>query len=84
MSGIKMTLAEYIKEIGEQKVADLVDVSRTTTKSWRYFVRTPKVKQAKKLINISNGLLDWESIYGDTQNMEVDRAIRAAENQDAS
>jgi hypothetical protein len=84
MAEIKMTLSEYIKEIGEQNLADLIGVSRTTTKSWRYFVRTPKVKQAKKLINISNGLLDWESIYGDTHNMEVDRAIRATENQDAS
>ena len=33
MAEIKMTLSEYIKEIGEQNLADLIGVSRTTTKS---------------------------------------------------
>ena len=46
-----MKLKEYIQKVGEQELADKMNVSKNTIISWRYGARQPSVKQAKKLIS---------------------------------
>ena len=59
-----MKLKEYIQKVGEQELADKMNVSKNTFISWRYGARQPSVKQAKKLISMTGRALDWEDIYG--------------------
>jgi hypothetical protein len=75
-SEIQITLSEYIQTVGIDEVARLISTSPSTVKAWRYYTRTPRVKQAKILIQISNGILNWESIYGLVTDTNTDRAIR--------
>lgn len=60
----RYTLKEYIEFIGTEPAAELFGCSPATTKSWRYGLRQPSIKQAKKIIQASGGKLDFESIYG--------------------
>ena len=76
MNEIKLTLSEYIQVVGIDEVANEIGASFSTVKAWRYYSRVPRVKQAKILIQISNGILNWESIYGLVTDTNTDRAIR--------
>jgi hypothetical protein len=60
----RYTLKEYIEFVGTEPAAELFDCSPATTKAWRYGLRQPSIKQAKKIIKASGGKLDFESIYG--------------------
>ena len=60
----RYTLKEYIEFIGTEPAAELFGCSPATTKSWRYGLRQPSIKQAKKIIQAAGGKLDFESIYG--------------------
>ena len=59
-----MKLKEYIQKVGEQELADKMNVSKNTIISWRYGARQPSVKQPKNLISMTGRALDWEDIYG--------------------
>ena len=72
---LQITLSEYIQQVGYQTVTKMTGASESTVKAWRYFNRVPRVKQAKKLIVHSHGLLSWESIYGLAEDTETDRAF---------
>ena len=69
----KISLKAYIALIGNQSAAKLFDCSPATTKSWRYGLRQPSIRQAKKIILASEGKLDFESIFGplDESNTET-------------
>ena len=58
------TLAMYIQFLGKEKAAKEWNVSEHTVEAWRYGHRQPSVKQAKRIIKLTSGRLDWESIYG--------------------
>ena len=60
----RITLKKYIEFIGTEPAAELFDCSAASTKAWRYGLRQPSIKQAKKIIRASGGKLDFESIYG--------------------
>ena len=60
----RITLKKYIEFIGTEPAAELFDCSPASTKAWRYGLRQPSIKQAKKIIKASGGKLDFESIFG--------------------
>ena len=60
----RITLKKYIVFIGTDPAAELFDCSSASTKAWRYGLRQPSIKQAKKIIKASGGKLDFESIFG--------------------
>ena len=73
---IRVTLSEYIQDVSYQIVAKNTGASESTVKAWRYYNRVPRIKQAKSLMQTSQGLLTWESIYGPVEQKNTDRAIR--------
>ena len=60
----RVTLKKYIEFLGTEPAAELFDCSSASTKAWRYGLRQPSIKQAKKIIKASGGKLDFESIFG--------------------
>ena len=58
-------LKEYIQFLGKQKAAKEWDVSEHTIEAWRYGHRQPSIKQAKRIIKLTEGRLNFEGIYGD-------------------
>ena len=42
----------------------ICDVSVHAVRSWYYGTRQPTVKQAKKIMLVTNQALTWEDIYG--------------------
>jgi|MDSW01.1.fsa_nt_gb hypothetical protein len=73
---VRLTLSEYIQHIGIEDLADEIGTSVSTVKAWRYYARVPRIKQSKMLMQLSKGVLTWESIYGLTKDINNDRAIR--------
>lgn len=59
----KITLPQFIDGLGAGKVAGLIGVDPATVRYWRNFVNCPRPESAAKLIELSLGLLSWESIY---------------------
>ena len=59
-----ISLSEFINLIGTDLAADLFEVSADTVKSYKYGYRQPSLKVAKRIMRITNGRLNFESIYG--------------------
>ena len=64
-------LQEYIKNRGRENVAETCDVSVHAVRSWYYGTRQPTVKQAKKIMLVTNQALTWEDIYGPIEEEET-------------
>jgi hypothetical protein len=60
----KISLPDFINFIGVDAAGTLFKVSRHTAASYKYGLRQPSTKVAKRIMNITNGKLDFESIYG--------------------
>ncbi|MDA9266534.1 hypothetical protein N9P69_00905 [Gammaproteobacteria bacterium] len=60
----RYTLKEYIEFLGTEAAAELFDSKPDTVKSWRYGMRQPSIQQAKVIMQVTGGKLDFESIYG--------------------
>ena len=58
-----MTLAEYIKTLGNPAAAALFKVSPGTAKAWRYGYRSPSTDNAKQIIEVTGGKVGWNEIY---------------------
>jgi|TARA_R100000664_G_C2732803_1_gene122978 hypothetical protein len=65
----RYTLKQYIEFLGMPEAAEKFECSIASIKSWRYGYRQPSVDQAKKIIKASNGRLDFESIYGNLEDI---------------
>ena len=76
MARIRITLSEYIQDVGIESIAKDLGTSESTVKAWRYYARAPRVKQAKQLMLHSRGMLTWDSIYGSPEDLDTDRAVR--------
>ena len=76
MGSIRVTLSEYIQDIGIENIAKDLGTSESTVKAWRYFNRVPRIKQAKQLMQHSRGILTCDSIYGPPEQVDSDRADR--------
>lgn len=58
-----MDLIEWLEAMGNKKVTALLEVSVETIYQWKRGDTSPKVMMAHKIIELSNGLVDWESVY---------------------
>ena len=65
----RYTLKEYIEFIGMKEAAVKFDCSLHTIRAWRWGHRQPSVDQAKAIIRASEGKLDFESIYGNLEDI---------------
>jgi len=61
----KITLSSYIQFLGKDKASEDWQVSKHTIEAWRYGHRQPSIRQAKRIIKLTDGRLDFEGIYGD-------------------
>jgi hypothetical protein len=58
-----MTLADYIKAIGDDAAAQVLGISKRAAKSYRLKARTPRPGVANQIVRRSRGKLTMESIY---------------------
>ena len=58
-----MTFRDFIKDYGELKLAQKLNVSLDTVKFWRYENGIPRPKQVKKIILLTNYRLSWEDLW---------------------
>ena len=68
-----MTFREYIKNIGEKNIAEICNVSVHAVRSWYYGTRQPTVKQAKKIMMVTNQALTWEDFYGSVEKYNLNQ-----------
>lgn len=61
-----MDLPAFIDRIGDEKAARLFREKARIVKSWRLKERRPTAKKAPRLIEASNGILNYESIFSYT------------------
>ena len=66
-----MKFREYIKNRGQENVAEICEVSVHAVRSWYYGTRQPTVKQAKKIMLVTSQALTWEDIYGPIEEEEA-------------
>lgn len=57
------TLQMYIEHKGAAVVARELDIEIMTVLNWKNFKHAPKPHSAARMIELTNGLLTWESIY---------------------
>tara|TARA_B100000161_G_scaffold241185_1_gene193600 strand:- start:31 stop:252 length:222 start_codon:yes stop_codon:yes gene_type:complete len=62
-----MKFREYIKNRGKENIAEICGVSVHAVRSWYYGTRQPTVKQAKKIMMVTNQALTWEDFYGSVE-----------------
>jgi hypothetical protein len=58
-----MELAAFIQKHSDEVAAQMFGVKKRTASSWRRFERAPTPSQSLKIIEISDGVVDWEGIY---------------------
>lgn len=58
-----MTMKEYLEMIGDRAMAQRLGVSRRAVQSWRLGDRTPRPNMARRIIEVSEGKLDYSGIY---------------------
>lgn len=58
-----MTFQEYIDNIGIQKLADTLGMTRQNIHNWRELKQSPRPEVAYRIIVMSSGLMNWEKIY---------------------
>ncbi len=58
-----MTLSLFIEEMGPRKIAEILDMTPEAVKTWVTGKAIPRAEEAYKIIQVSNGLLDFNKIY---------------------
>ena len=66
----RISLSDFINFIGIDAAGTLFKVSRLTARSYQYGYRQPSPKVAKRMMNVTNGKLNFESIYGPIEEQE--------------
>lgn len=61
---MKMTLPEFIREIGDGPAAKLFGVKVRTVQSWRRREAYPYPRNAHQVVEACAGKVDYEGIYG--------------------
>jgi len=59
----KLTLRQFIDQIGPSKLAMALNVSKQTVSLWYTLTTAPRPLSAAQIIELSYGLVTWESIY---------------------
>lgn len=63
MAGRVFTLQDYIEHKGGAEVAREMGVDEQTVYYWKNYKNAPRPQAAHRLIQLTNGLLSWASIY---------------------
>ena len=58
-----MDLIEWLEAMGNKKIMELLGVSIETIYQWKRADTSPKVMMAHKIVELSNGLVNWRSVY---------------------
>lgn len=58
-----MELSVYIHCVGDEAAAHQFGVAVRTASSWRRMERAPTPQQALKIVELSDGKVDWKGIY---------------------
>lgn len=58
-----MTFSEYIAQVGVEKLANLMLVSKTAVYDWKNLDAAPTPENALKIILLSGFSMTWEKIY---------------------
>lgn len=59
-----LTLPEFIREIGDEKAAELFNVKVRTVQSWRRREAFPYPRNAQQIVAAAEGRVDFQGIYG--------------------
>lgn len=65
-----MKLKDFISKVGNETASKTFDVPIGTIKSWRHGVSIPKPERAKHIVKVSRGMISWEDIYGDLEDVQ--------------
>lgn len=60
-----MDLPSFIRSLGVEKAAVLLDESPRAVKGWMYGERRPRPAKARKIVARSKGRVTFASIYGE-------------------
>jgi hypothetical protein len=72
---MKTTLPQFIAEMGDAEISRRLNGTPIRTiQSWRRRERRPRLAQAQELINLSDGRLDFQAIYGPDSDCGAARA----------
>lgn len=55
---------QFLKKIGDERAAELFDVTPRAAMSWRLNDRTPRPAKAKQIVERTNGKIKLTDIYG--------------------
>lgn len=58
-----MKINDYIKKVGKKIIYSELGIPVSTQEKWETLEKCPRPKTAAILIENSNGLLTWDSIY---------------------
>ena len=59
-----MTFKEWVNQYGMPKLADRLGLTRQCIQKWMVGLTYPSVKTAKRIVRLSKGEIDYNSIYG--------------------
>lgn len=62
---MNLSLPDFIAEIGDERAAELFDVTVRTAQSWRRRERYPRPIQARLIVARSDGRVDYAGIFGE-------------------
>lgn len=72
-----MSLPDYILKVGDEAAAASFGVKVRTVQSWRRRDRYPRVEQAREIVRLTRGEVDFSGIFGD-ETVELPMDGRAA------
>lgn len=58
-----MRIQDYIATIGDRAAAELFGITERAAESYRLGTRKPRPEVAQRIVDKTNGKVDWEGIY---------------------
>jgi hypothetical protein len=58
-----LSLPQYIESVGDAVAADLFRVKLRTVESWRRRERFPRAEQARLIVRVTDGQVDYRGIF---------------------
>lgn len=68
---MSLLLPQLIAEIGDTEFAEMLGAPVRTVQSWRRRERLPRPEQAREIVRIANGRINFDGIYGSPANDET-------------
>ena len=73
-----MSLPDFITEFGDAEFAEALGAPVRTVQSWRRRERLPRPEQAREIVRLGAGRIDFDGIYGESANDDAP-AVQAGE-----